>query len=73
MPKDRAQDRHLKTSYPYRPDPPDLLERLDARIGVGLRSKAISELVSRWLAGQPMPGSDWWPGESDKEGQGHAP
>jgi hypothetical protein len=71
MTKDRAADRHLTPSYPYRPDPPDLLERLDERIGVGLRSRAISELLSRWLAGEPMPGPNWWPGNSDKAGQDH--
>jgi hypothetical protein len=71
MPKDRTLDRHQTPNYPYRPDPPDLLERLDARIGVGLRSKAISDLLSRWLAGQPMPGRNWWPREPDKTGQDH--
>lgn len=69
MAKDRALDRHRTSNYPYRPDPPDLLERLDERIGVGRRSKAISGLLSRWLAGEPMPGPDWWPGKPGQDGQ----
>ena len=50
-----ASDRHEFSNYPYRPDPPDLLKRLDDTVGVGRRSFVISRLLARFLAEEPMP------------------
>jgi hypothetical protein len=48
-------DRHSTGNYPYRPDPPDLLKRLDEAVGAGRRSFVISRLLSRFLAEERMP------------------
>jgi hypothetical protein len=64
-------DRHKQTARLIRPDPADLLERLDAAVGKGKRSKAISNLVGRFLAGRPMPTRAELVEEVDKKAQDH--
>lgn len=55
MPKDRALDRHAKPARVIRPDPPELWDQLGQALGEWpSRSAIISELVRRYLAGQPM-------------------
>ena len=55
MAQDRSLDRHRTTNYPYRPEPADLLQRLDAVLEPGRRSWVISRLLSAFLDGRPMP------------------
>jgi hypothetical protein len=64
-------DRHKATARLIRPDPPDLLERLDRAVGKGRRSKALSILLGRFLAGRPMPTRPELVEELDKWGQDH--
>jgi hypothetical protein len=64
-------DRHKTTARLIRPDPADLLEKLDERVGTGRRSKAISLLVGRFLAGRPMPSVPEAVEELDNWGQDH--
>jgi hypothetical protein len=71
MAQDRALDRHRTTNYPYRPTPPDLLERLDARVGTGRRSEVLSDLLARYLDGRAMPARPWRSGKPGKAGQGN--
>ena len=69
MAKDRAQDRHQKPGYIYRPDPSDLLERVDALHGKRQRSRVLSDLLRRYLAGHGMPAPGDACRESDESGQ----
>ncbi|WP_433078826.1 hypothetical protein ACQP1P_38465 [Dactylosporangium sp. CA-052675] len=55
MPKDRALDRHAKPARVIRPDPPELWDQLGEAVGDRRRSALISDLVRRYLAGEPMP------------------
>jgi hypothetical protein len=71
MAQDRALDRHRTTNYPYRPAPPDLLERLDERVGAGKRSEVLSDLLARYLDGRAMPTRPWRAGKPDKAGRDH--
>ena len=64
-------DRHKATARLIRPDPPDLLERLDKAVGKGRRSKALSLLVGRFLAGRSMPTPAEVIEELDKKAQDH--
>lgn len=66
MPK---PDRHLTRNYPYRPKPPDLLERLDAVRGDWSRAEVLSDLLARYLDGRPMPPHPWRPTEPGQDGQ----
>jgi hypothetical protein len=66
MGKDRALDRHAKPGRLIRPTPPDLWERLGEEVGDRRRSEVISDLVERYLDGQPMPDRPWPGRESDK-------
>lgn len=72
MATDRAADRHLNGKFTYRPSPSDLLKRLDQVKGQKSRSEILSELLSAYLAGEPMPARSWVPGESGDTGQDHA-
>jgi hypothetical protein len=69
MAKDRALDRHQAPNYPYRPTPPDLLERLDERVGPGQRGKTLSALLAAYLDEEPMPARPWVAGEPGDTGQ----
>ena len=53
MAKDRSADRHTKPAHIWRPDPPELWDRLGE--AVNNRSATISDLVRRYLDGEPMP------------------
>jgi hypothetical protein len=64
-------DRHKATARLIRPDPTDLLERLDKAVGKGRRSKALSLLVGRFLAGRAMPTVAEAVEELDNWGQDH--
>lgn len=64
-----ASDRHRTGNYPYRPTPPDLLKQLDEVHGTGQRSRVISDLLRRYLAGQAMPKRGNAGQDSDKPGQ----
>jgi len=66
-----AKDRHLTRGYIYRPQPSDLLKQVDDKVGTGRRSKAISLLLGRFLAGRPMPTVAEAVEELDKWGQDH--
>lgn len=70
MAQDRSLDRHRTTNYPYRPMPPDLLERLDAVVGAGNRSRVLSALLSAFLDGRQMPTVGEVLEELDNSGQG---
>ncbi len=62
MPTDRSRDRHrkgkdgrpLKPARIIRPDPPDLWDQLGAVVGTRERSKVLSDLIRRFLAGESM-------------------
>lgn len=64
-----STDRHEHPNYPYRPDPSDLLKKLDEVHGTGRRSKVLSDLLRRYLAGQSMPKLGRAGEESGKPGQ----
>jgi hypothetical protein len=68
MAKDRALDRHQTGNYPYRPTPPDLLERLDEQVGTGRRSEVLSALLAAYLDGGPMPPRPWLSSKSGDTG-----
>lgn len=53
--RDPNRDRHRGQRRSFQPDPPDLVDRLDARVGRMNRSGVLSELLRRYLAGEPMP------------------
>ena len=72
MAQDRSLDRHRITNYPYRPDPPDLLERVDAVLEPGRRSWLVSRLLLAFLSGQAMPTVGEVLEELDKLGQRHS-
>ncbi len=57
MAKDRTLDRHNpdRRAVIWRPNPPDLLARLDAVVPEGGRGKALDDLVTAWLDGNPLP------------------
>lgn len=55
MAKDRALDRHAKPARVIRPDPPELWDQLGEAVGARSRSAVVSDLVRRYLAGEPMP------------------
>lgn len=63
-----TNDRHLTSGYCYRPNPPDLLERLDAVRGARTRAAVISDLLARYLDGRPMPRREWLARNRDKPG-----
>ncbi len=63
MPTDRSRDRHrkgedgrpVKPARVIRPDPPDLWDQLGEAIAPRSRSDLVSELIRRYLNGEPMP------------------
>ena len=55
MPKDRSLDRHAKPARIIRPDPPELWDQLGEAVGERQRSAVVSDLIRRYLAGEPMP------------------
>jgi hypothetical protein len=63
MPTDRSRDRHakgedgrpLKPARIIRPDPPELWDQLGVAVGPRKRSEIISDLIRRYLNGEPMP------------------
>jgi hypothetical protein len=55
MPADRAADRHTNPSRVIRPDPPALWQQLAGAVGPRGRSALVSDLIRRYLAGEPMP------------------
>ncbi|MEU1240065.1 hypothetical protein ABZ388_06870 [Micromonospora parva] len=55
MPKDRSIDRHANPARVIRPTPPELWDRLGEAVGERNRSATISDLVRRYLDGEPMP------------------
>lgn len=55
MPKDRSLDRHAIKAHVIRPDPPELWAQLGEAVGERRRSAVISDLIRRYLAGEPMP------------------
>lgn len=55
MPQDRSLDRHANRARIIRPNPPDLWQRLGEVVGERNRNAVISELIRRYLAGEPMP------------------
>jgi len=66
-----STDRHATGNYPYRPMPADLLKRVDEVHGAGKRSRVISDLLRRYLAGHGMPALGDAGRESDESGQDH--
>jgi hypothetical protein len=56
---DRGADRHTKPGRLIRPDPPDLWERLGAKVGQRRRSEVISVLLSWYLDGGAPPERPW--------------
>jgi hypothetical protein len=69
MAQDRSLDRHRTINYPYRPMPPELLERVDNALGPGRRSWLISRLLTAFLDGKQMPYVGEVLEELDKLGQ----
>lgn len=69
MAKDRSLDRHVKPSFNFRFDPPDLRERLDAAMGAGRRSWVLSRLAEAFLDGKRMPTVGELLSEWDKRGR----
>lgn len=59
MAPDRSADRHHQKGRLIRPTPPDLWEWLGDEVGARNRSKLISDLIERYLTGQPMPPRPW--------------
>lgn len=59
MAADRSADRHARPARVIRPDPPELWDRLGAVAGERGRSAIISDLIRRYLAGEPMPPRPW--------------
>lgn len=55
MAKDRSADRHAKPARIIRPEPPDLWTRLGDAVGERNRSAVLSDLIRRFLDGEPMP------------------
>lgn len=55
MAKDRSLDRHALPARIIRPNPPELWERLGEVVGTRRRSEVISDLIRRFLEGEPMP------------------
>jgi len=55
MAKDRSLDRHTNPARVIRPNPPELWDRLGEAVGERNRSATISDLVRRYLDGEPMP------------------
>ena len=55
MPKDRALDRHANPARVIRPNPPELWDRLGEVVGKRNRSATVSDLIRRFLDGEPMP------------------
>lgn len=72
MPKDRTLDRHIKPSFNFRFDPPDLRERLDNAMGARRRSWVLSRLAEAFLDGKPMPTVGELLAEWDKREQGRS-
>lgn len=64
-----AEDRHLNPQRTIRPDPADLWERLGEVSGGRSCSRVISDLISRYLAGRPMPPLPWRLVEPGQDGQ----
>lgn len=55
MAKDRSADRHTTPARVIRPKPPELWDRLGEAVGERNRSATISDLIRRYLDGEPMP------------------
>lgn len=57
MPTDRSADRHRdkKAGRFFRPDPPDLWDRLSAVVGARNIGKTISALIAAFLDGTALP------------------
>lgn len=55
MTKDRSADRHTTPARVIRPNPPELWDRLGGAVGERNRSATVSDLIRRYLDGEPMP------------------
>lgn len=55
MAKDRSLDRHANPARVIRPNPPELWDQLGEAVGERQRSAVISDLIRRFLSGEPMP------------------
>lgn len=55
MAKDRSLDRHASTARVIRPNPPELWARLGEAVGERRRNAVVSDLIRRFLDGEPMP------------------
>jgi hypothetical protein len=55
MAKDRSADRHANPARVIRPNPPGLWDRLGEAVGDRRRSAIVSDLIRRYLDGEPMP------------------
>lgn len=49
------RNRHRGTRRSFQPDPPGLVNDLDAAVGRMNRSRVLSDLIRRYMAGEPMP------------------
>ena len=65
-------DRHKQPGRLIRLTPPDLWERLGEKVGTRERSRVISELVRRFVAGKPMPTVAEVAKDPDKRAEGHS-